>query len=478
MATQTAVPTRAPEELRAQFRRATRMPQMLEVRERTRVALRQTSDAMDDGDEGGDTNTELTGLFAQLKALLDEIDSRITRQATIDDLDRRAAGNPLGTTGDTQWDRQQCEFSIVRAIGAAIGLQVDAGREREVSQELARRSGRSLEGIRVPLAALSVRARDASPAQLRALERRDLISTTTPAGGPGGALIATVLDNSQFVDILRPAMAVRQLGARVISDLTSNLNLPRQTQAATAAWFAENTAITSTQEAFDDVPLRPRHMGAIVEISRNMLLQTGGTGGGDIEAIVRNDLAQVLARGVDAAAIQGAGTAIEPLGIVTDPLTGTIASAAPSYDGLVDLTSKLANANALEGSLGWLANATVRGALLKLLDLYGRPYGLDVLFQGYPYAFSNLAAGTVAVVNPIIFGNWNDLVIGMWDELSILVNPYDSAAYSKGNVLIRGAMTIDIAKRHPESFAWMSETITGGEAARAPAPNGNGHRGK
>ena len=286
------------------------MPQMLEVREQVRLAMRQASDAMDEG-EGGDSNAELQALFTQLKALLEEIDGRINRQATIDDLDRRAAGNPLGASGDAQWDRAQCEFSIVRAIGATLGFNVDAGRERETSAELARRSGRTFAGIAVPLAALSVRARDLTPAQLRQIERRDLISTTTPANGPGSSLIATVLDPTEFVDVLRPAMAVRQLGARVISDLRSSLNLPRQTQAATAAWFAENSPIVRTVEAFDDVALRPRHMGAIVEVSRNMLQQSTP----DIEAIVRNDLAQVLARGVDAAAIQGAGTAIEPLGI-------------------------------------------------------------------------------------------------------------------------------------------------------------------
>ena len=259
MATQTALPTRAsPDELRARFRAARRRPQMLEIVSQVRAAIRQTSDAMDDE---GDSNAELSALFTQLKALLDEIDGRINRQATIDDLDCRASWTPLGATGDAQWDRQQCEFSIVRAIAAQIGLPVDAGREREVSQELARRSGRSFAGIAVPLAALSVRARDLSPQLLRRIERRDLISTTTPANGPGSALIATVLDPTQFVDVLRPAMAVRQLGARVISDLRSNLNLPRMTQAATAAWFAENTVITTTQEAFDDVALRPHHMG-------------------------------------------------------------------------------------------------------------------------------------------------------------------------------------------------------------------------
>ena len=184
-----------------------------------------------------------------------------------------------------------------------------------------------------------------------------------------------------------------------------------------------------------------------------------------------------MARGVDAAAIQGAG-GIEPLGIITDPLTGTVTAGAPTYETLVDLSSKLADANALEGSLGWLANSKVRGGLLKLLNLMGMPYGLDVLFQGFPYAFSNLATGTVAQENPIIFANWNDLVIGMWSEIDLLINPYEADAYSKGNVLIRGAMTIDIAKRHPESFAWMSTAVTTADVAAAVAEERPARSGK
>jgi HK97 family phage major capsid protein len=453
--------TRAnPDELRARFRAARRMPQMLEIQDQVRIALRQTSEAMDEED-GGDSNAELQALFVQLKALLDEVGARISRQAAVDDIERRmTGGTPLDNAG-RDFQRQCCEFSIVRAIASQIGINVDAGREREISAEIMRRSDRNFAGIAVPIAALSIRVGDLTPAQLRTLERRDLISTTTPAGGPGGALIATVLDPTQFVDVLRPALAVRQLGARVISGLTSNLNLPRQTLAATATWFAESTAITSGQGEFDDVPLRPHHMGVITEVSRNMLQQSTP----DIETLVRNDLAMVLARGVDAAAIQGAGDAVTPLGIIVDPLTGNIPAAPPTYDLLVDLTTLLATANALDGSLGWLANATTRGALLKLKDDYGRPYGLDVLFQGYPWVFTNLASGTGTEENPIVFGNFNDLVLAMWSELDLLVNPYDSAAYSKGNVLIRGAMTIDVQRRHPESFAWLSAGVITGLAA-------------
>src|ERR1700733_10096781 len=100
MATNTRLAIKSPEELRALFARARRMPQLLDVREQVRAALRATSDAMDgDGDNGGNGDAELQAMWTQFKALLDEIDSRITRQATIDDLDRRAAGNALVGSG-------------------------------------------------------------------------------------------------------------------------------------------------------------------------------------------------------------------------------------------------------------------------------------------------------------------------------------------------------------------------------------------
>lgn len=463
-----------PVELRRQFTAAKRTPQLLQVRDLVRTALRQTSEAMDE--PGADDNqAELQNLFSALKSLLDEIDGRVNRQSTIDDIERRAAGVPLGGSGDRLWDQQQCEFSITRAIAAAAGIEnVDAGRERETSRELSRRSGRTFAGLAVPLAALSLRAKDCPPQLLRSLETR-VISTTTPVGGPGGAIIPTTWDFEQWVDVLRPSLAIRQLGARVIDGLVANLNLPRLKQATSYGWFAENSPIPTSDEQFDDVMLRPRHAGAILEISRNMLQQVPNPG---IEAITRNDLAQVLARAIDSAAVFGAGDAVTPLGIVSDVNVASVTAGPPTYDDLVDLTSLLATRNALEGALGWLADAKVRGALLKLKDLYGRPYGLDVLFQGYPHVFSNLAAGSGTVTDPIIFMNAQDLVLGMWSELDLLINPYDSAAYSKGNILIRGACTLDIAKRHTESFSYMSATVTTTttEAAATPPPDRSGRR--
>jgi HK97 family phage major capsid protein len=463
------------DELRSRLTKARAMPALLALQRDLRQAMNDASDELDNG--GGGDQAEVQALWTQLKGLFDELSDRILRVAERDEFERRQAGIPIGGSTDQQWNRRLVEYRIAAAIagamGQSLGINLDAGPERETSQELAKRSGSvSPSGFLVPRAALSIRVQDASPGLLRGLEKR-IISTTTPAAGPGGNIIATVWDTTQWVDALRANVAVRALGARVLSDLTANLNLPRLKLPAVTGWFAENSAIPTSDEEFDDVLLRPKHAGAIVSFSRNMMQQALNPG---IEAIVRNDLAMVLARAVDTAAVSGAGDAVTPLGIVTDPAVANVGTAAaPTYDLLVDVTSLLAERNALAGSLGWLGDAWVRGGLLKLKDLYGRPYGFDLLFQGYPYEFTNLATVSGANPHPIIFANFDDLVIGEWSSLDLLVNPYDSDAYSKGNCLVRAAMTIDIQKRHVESFGYMTTTLTAvAAAAEAPTPPANG----
>jgi HK97 family phage major capsid protein len=448
-----------PDELRARFRAARRVPQLLEVQDQVRVALRQASDAMDEDDGADAANGELQGLWSQLTGLLAEIQDRLGRQATIDDLERRAAGSLVLDRAGRDFQRSCAEFSILRACAAAIGLPgVDAGREREVQDELLRRSGnRGFTGnVVVPIEALSVQVRHLSAGQLARYEARDLVAgaetrvigSAQPPGTTGASLIGTYTDPNQYIDVLRPAMVVRQAGARVLSGLRENLRLPRMTASGTPGWFAENSPIPTTDETFDDITLTPHHDGAIVEVTRNMLQQANP----EIEAIVRNDLALKLANDVDRAALAGTGVAPQPLGIVTDPLVPTLTAAALAFDIFVDLLESLSTRNALMGSLAYIGDAKVQASSMRLKDLYGRPFTLPVLTQGYPFLMTNLASLPSAPTDPLVFGNWSDLIIGFWSELDVLVNPYESTAYSKGNVQIRAAMTLDLAKRHPESF--------------------------
>ena len=434
--------------------------QMLERRAKLVRELRELQDAADSSSNGG-MSEEQASAFDKLKAALADLEDAMGRRAMIEEAERRMAGTPVASA-DRAFDRQLHDFSIVRAIAGAAGMDVDAAREREVSQEIARRSGRKFEGIAIPVQALR-----------RPAERRDVISTTTPATGPGGNLIATLLDGSQYIDLLRAALVIRQLGARVLTGLTSNVDIPRMTQSAAVGWVAENQALNFSNEGFDKISLRPKHAGAIVEMSRNMLQQSTP----DIEQLVRGDLAAVLARALDSAAIYGDGTANNPVGILHTPGIGVFPlgpNGAPiTYDAIADLMGLVLNANVMGDDMGFLGNTKVRQHVAKMLNLQGQPLGFDTIFEGQPQAWSNLVPsnltkGTGTNLSALIYGNWSDLILGFWSELDVLVNPYADGPYQKGNIWVRAMMTCDIQVRHPESFAAVTDINTNAAATVTP----------
>jgi HK97 family phage major capsid protein len=133
--------------------------------------------------------------------------------------------------------------------------------------------------------------------------------------------------------------------------------------------------------------------------------------------------------------------------------------AALTYNAVVDLMAAVANANAETGSLAFVANTKVRAAIAKIVDSQNRPLGMNVVLQGQAAAWTNAVPATLTKgtssgdCSAMIWGNWADLLIGLWSEIDVLVNPFESTAYSKGNVQVRAMTTCDIAVRHAESFA-------------------------
>ena len=70
---------------------------------------------------------------------------------------------------------------------------------------------------------------------------------------------------------------------------------------------------------------------------------------------------------------------------------------------------------------------------------------------------SNLTKGSGTNLSAVIYGNFADLLIGMFGQLEILVDPYTD--FAKGTTGVRALQTIDIAVRHAESFAAMQDAI-------------------
>jgi HK97 family phage major capsid protein len=385
----------------------------------------------------GDVNEEGRARFDGLKAEIEALDADLARAEFLAAAEKRSAGShaqpdPL--------DHELRDYSLIKAIGSTVpGLTVDAGREREVSAELQRRSGRRHEGITVPLAAL---------------ERRT-VTTAAPAAGPGGNLIATDHRPDLYVDALRSRLVIGRLGARTLGGLVGNVEVPKLAKSAVGHWVAESAVITASDPAFSKVSLKPRHVGARTELSRNMLLQSSP----DAEALVRDDLAQVLARALDRAAIAGTG-GTEPLGVLGTVGVGSVSFGTPSWAGVLSFISEIETADAAQGSLAWLTHPKVLPTLLNTLRVAGDAGGGFLSAEpgtlaSYPLLTSTLVPADLGAGNDktaLILGDWSQMLIGYWSSLDVLTNPYEADAYARGNVQVRCMLTADVAVRHAEAF--------------------------
>lgn len=442
------------DDLRRRFRGAATRRALDELRHDVAQAIRQVAD--DTTDDGG-LSDEAQSLFDALKQLLTEIDGKISRQAVVDDLNVRTARRDRA---DQSFDRSLHEFSLRGMILSAIGSPLaglDLGRSMEISQEIRARSGRRFMGIAVPIEALSLRGDYA-----RKLETRATISTDLPVGGPGGNLIATILDATRYVDALRARTVVRQAGAQVIGQVVGNLDIPRMKKFGQVSWFQEGEDIADTDQEFDRVNFRPKHCGAISVYSRNMLLQSTP----DIEMVLRDDLSRLLALDLDRVALCGSGQGAEPLGVVRNSLVTKIAPTGFEYLNNVELRRQLNSKNVPLETIGFVGNSQIDAWSLSALDAMSRPLGKALVYAGYPDYTSNVATAAAvgggtplpAVVNPLIIGAWSDLILTFWAELDILPNATADSVYRKGAVAIRAIMTADVNVRHPESFAWQDVT--------------------
>lgn len=329
-------------------------------------------------------------------------------------------------------------FSFLRAINYLSNPTDRAAREAaafeiEASEAAAAKLGRQSRGITVPQEVL----------------RRDLNVGTASAGGN---LVATELDAGSFIDLLRNASALDQAGATVLTGLTGNVAIPRQSGAATAYWVAESGSPTESQQTVDQVSLVPRTVAAYTDFSRRLMIQSSI----DVENMVRNDLARVIALKIDAAGLYGTGASSEPLGLKNTTGIGTVdfAAAAPTFAEVVDLESDVATANALLGSPVYLMNAAMRGNLKTTKKDAGS--GIFIMENGEVNGYRGVLSNQVAS-GDLWFGNFADLIIGYFSGLDIMVDPYTHS--TSGTVRVVAMQDCDIAIRHPESFSRGNDTL-------------------
>jgi HK97 family phage major capsid protein len=444
------------------------MDSLIELRSKRGKLLDQATAIVEEVGKAGaeytkEKRAEVKTLTDQAQDLLNQIQSIEgvrAASATLNQVDKPKSApgvdlDPrLGLT-----DKETKRFSILRVAQSLAGMDVDAGFERECSDGVVKKLGRESRGFFLPY---------------EIMERRDTRAATVlkTIAGQGGYLIDTELLTKNFIELLRVRMLTQQAGALMLSGLVGDVQIPKQVGGATVYHIAEDGSPTASGLTVGQVNLNPKTIGAVTDITRKMLLQVDNP---SIDTFVMNDMATVLAIAMDNDGINGPGNANYPRGILRTVGIGDVAGGtnglAIAWTHLVGLETKVATANADVGNLAYFMNAAARG-FLKVTPKIGSTYPIFLWdttasaatpINGYKVYVTNqipstLTKGTTTTCTAVIFGNWNELIYGLWGSLELIKDPYSLS--TSGGVRIVGLQDFDVAVRHQESFAAMQDALT------------------
>ena len=157
-----------------------------------------------------------------------------------------------------------------------------------------------------------------------------------------------------------------------------------------------------------------------------------------------------MAIAIDNAALEGSGSSGNPTGITNTTGINTVSlssAAAPTFAEMVSMESAVAVDNALLGGLVYIVHPTNAGTLKTTTKDSGS--GQFVLanneINGYPVVVS-----AQLTANNYVFGNMQDLLVGMFSGLDIVVDPYSNS--TSGTVRVVALQSLDVNVRHAVSF--------------------------
>jgi len=397
---------------------------------------------------------KLDGLIAEIK----ETDAAIKTEIELQGIKNRSA-----TDLSKQDKRDLDTFDLGKTLrhlvrGSSLGRPLD-GIEAEMLQEGERE---------LRLAGLADGGSDIMLP--RALVRRQSPETRAlQAGVPasGGLLVPEYLQG--LLDDFFTSSVLHQAGATVLEGLSGNIPIPRfQSDVTKPGWKAELAAADEQKPTFAALPLTPKRQSAYVDISEQLLMQTGQV----VETALRSHLSSTLVELCEAGYFHGTG-GLQPNGLLGTSGIGSVAGgtngAAISLKTLVDLETAVDTQNALGGSLCYFSNGAVRGALKQTPIVTGSDSRRLLEsnageVNGYLAHFTNvirrdLTKGNKNTCSALIFGNASDYVIGHWGGLGLsLERGRENAIHGRYTLVV--SVYVDGGVRRPKSFAACTDVLT------------------
>lgn len=344
------------------------------------------------------------------------------------ELENRAAGTPHEQPSNEK-------FSLRRAILSQVNKTEQRGVEASVMEEAAnlhRKAGlQETNGIIIPLEMRSYTAGTESPKRV-------------------------VIDNEQQ-ELLLPLesnLVLRQAGARMLTGLVGDISWPSHSEVK-VFWEGENSDAKdgSGSTTAGDV-FKPNRLTAVVEISKQLLIQENRS----MEGLIRSMLAQAVAQKVESTALSNAAaTPNVPNGL----FQGDVQSlGAISWPNVVKLETEADLQNALFGNLAYILHPSLVGAAkTKVKDqsgaggfIFGNE-GVGML-NGYRALRTNNMPKELGDNDDefgAVFGNWDHFFLGQWGALDIVTDPYTLAGKAMVRIIVNSYW--NMGKIRGESFS-------------------------
>ena len=402
--------------------------------------------------EAGKTETEIANEIAERACAYAE--ELAKKPAAPEAPEARAAIDDGNAPAIGKGERKYNLVNVVRAMVAAHEGKIgpDVGFEREVSEEIAKRSGKTGKGFYIPSSAL-------------------LGSRAFDKANAASALVATDTLFGEFIEALVADTVLGAAGVRTLAGLVGDVTIPKS-GSATAYWVTtEGGNASETTPNIGQVGATPHTVGAYTDITRKLLMQSGI----GAQTLISDLLREAIGRAIEAAVFSGSGSSGQPLGLDnwSETIGGdtfaiptvSMTAGSPTHDNLVDFWQKVYTANAARGSLKFIGSPAVKALLCKTRDY--TPFnntgakassgvvgavGSDYLCtkdgkaEGYDFLMSNLCNA-----KKLYFGDWSQIMLAFWSGIDLTV---DTASLSKsGGVRVVALQDCDVIVRHREAFA-------------------------
>ena len=360
---------------------------------------------------------------------------------------------PLDLPSDVDMkSEEKREYSLLKAIQESATGNL-SGLEREVSDEIAHRTGKAARGFYMPTNI--------------GFGKRD---QTVGSNSGGGFLKGTDHLANEFIEAVYAKLVIGQAGARTLQGLKGDVAIPKLSASVTnSAFVAENAAPSEGAATFAQVTMSPKTLAAFIDVSRKLMLQSDPS----VEAVLREDIINTFARKIDEVAIEG-GASNHPSGILASVSNNVVGlgsnGAAIAYTNIVELIQAVEEDNAIrnDASTKFLGNSKVTSKLTTTSKQSSGVEGNFILepnntMLGYDYLSSSLvpsdlSKGSGSNLSALIFGDFSQVLLGYYSGVDVVVDPFTGS--SAGTTRLAFFQDMDVAIRDENAFAVIKDIVT------------------